>query len=110
MDLNGSCAETAESRRRLHLRLRLGHVPHRLHRLRPAETGASGMKTAQMENKIALPKRSFYALNAANFFQAEMVGVVMPVLNVVLRRKHWSYDTIGLATAAGGLGTLLLQS
>jgi MFS family permease len=68
------------------------------------------MKTAHIEAKSALPRRSFYALNAANFFQAEMVGVVMPVLNVVLREKHWSYDAIGIATAAGGLGTLLLQS
>jgi len=93
---------------RRHRLPRLGHVLHR--RLRPANTGDPGMKTAQVETRIALPKRSFYALNAANFFQAEMVGVVMPVLNVVLREKRWSYGAIGFATAAGSLGTLLLQS
>jgi MFS family permease len=57
-----------------------------------------------------LPKRSLIGLNAANFFQAEMVGVIMPVLNAVLRQANWRYDAIGLATAAGGLGTLLFQS
>jgi MFS family permease len=57
-----------------------------------------------------LPKRSRIGLNAANFFQAEMVGVIMPVLNAVLKEANWRYDAIGFATAAGGLGTLLLQS
>jgi MFS family permease len=56
-----------------------------------------------------LSKRSLYALNAANFFQAELVGVVIPVLNAFLRERHWSYDAIGVATAAAGLGTLVLQ-
>src|SRR5438445_635668 len=54
-------------------------------------------------------KWSFVGLNAANFFQAEMVGVILPVLNVFLRNAGWPYDAIGLATAAAGLGTLLFQ-
>ena len=49
-------------------------------------------------------------LNAANFFQAEAVGVVLPVLNGFLRASGWRYDSIGLATAAAGLGTLLFQT
>src|ERR1700678_327513 len=49
-------------------------------------------------------------LNAANFFQAEAVGVVLPVLNAFLRGAGWRYDSIGIATAAAGLGTLLLQT
>ena len=49
-------------------------------------------------------------MNAANFFQAEMVGVVMPVLNALLRASHWRYDAIGMATAAAGLGTLVFQT
>jgi MFS family permease len=57
-----------------------------------------------------LPKRSLIGLNAANFFQAEMVGVILPVLNAFLKEANWRYDAIGLATAAGGLGTLLFQS
>jgi hypothetical protein len=31
-----------------------------------------------------LPRGSLIALNAANFFQAEMVGVILPVLNAFL--------------------------
>ena len=49
-------------------------------------------------------------LNAANFFQAEAVGVVLPVLNGFLRASGWRYDSIGIATAAAGLGTLLFQT
>lgn len=54
--------------------------------------------------------RSLIGLNAANFFQAEMVGVVLPVLDVFLRESHWNYSAIGVATAAAGLGTLVLQA
>lgn len=49
-------------------------------------------------------------LNAANFFQAEAVGVVLPVLGAFLRAAGWQYDAIGVATAAAGFGTLLLQT
>jgi MFS family permease len=56
-----------------------------------------------------LPARSLFGLNAANFFQAEMVGVVLPVLNALLKGAGWRYDAIGVATAAAGLGTLLFQ-
>ncbi|HLH40378.1 MAG TPA: MFS transporter [Bryobacteraceae bacterium] len=55
-------------------------------------------------------RRSFFGLNAANFLQAEMVGVVIPVLNGFLRTAGWSYDAIGVATAAAGLGTLAFQA
>jgi MFS family permease len=49
-------------------------------------------------------------LNAANFFQAEAVGVVLPVLSAFLRAAGWQYETIGVATAAAGLGTLVFQT
>ncbi len=49
-------------------------------------------------------------LNAANFFQAEAVGVVLPVLSAFLRAAGWQYDAIGVATAAAGLGTLVFQT
>src|SRR5207247_3697727 len=55
-------------------------------------------------------KPSLFGLNAANFFQAEMVGVVLPVLSVFLKEAHWRYDQIGVATAVAGLGTLLFQT
>jgi len=49
------------------------------------------------------------ALNAANFFHAEMAGAILPVLNAFLKEAPWRYDSIGLATAAAGLGTLVFQ-
>jgi MFS family permease len=57
-----------------------------------------------------LPQRSLTALNAANFFQAEMVGIILPVLNAFLKQSNWRYDAIGFATAAAGLGTLVFQA
>jgi MFS family permease len=54
--------------------------------------------------------RSQFGLNAANFFQAEAVGVVLPILNSFLKEAHWRYDQIGVATALLGLGTLLFQT
>ena len=68
------------------------------------------MRAELTESRKKLPVRSLAALNAANFFQAEMVGVVLPVLSAYLREAHWRYDQIGLVTAIAGLGTLLLQS
>jgi len=56
-----------------------------------------------------VPKRSLVGLNAANFFQAEMVGVILPILNALLKKAGWQYDAIGFATAAAGMGTLLFQ-
>lgn len=55
-------------------------------------------------------RRSYWGLNAANFFQAEMVGVVLPALNAFLREAHWRYESIGVATAIAGLGTLIFQT
>lgn len=55
-------------------------------------------------------RSSFFGLNAANFLQAEMVGVILPVLNGFLRDIGWRYDAIGIATAVAGLGTLAFQA
>ncbi|HTU45225.1 MAG TPA: MFS transporter [Bryobacteraceae bacterium] len=68
------------------------------------------MKAAAVEHRAKLPARSVRSLNAANFFQAEMVGVILPVLNAFLREAHWRYEAIGVATATAGLGTLLFQT
>lgn len=57
-----------------------------------------------------LPRRSLAGLNAANFLQAEMVGVLLPVLNGYLKQAGWRYDSIGIATAMAGLGTLIFQT
>jgi MFS family permease len=67
--------------------------------------------TTQTEKTFKSPSRqSRFGLNAANFFQAEAVGVVLPLLNTFLREAHWRYDQIGVATALLGLGTLLFQT
>ena len=54
--------------------------------------------------------QSRIGLNAANFFLAEVTGVVMPFLNDFLQDRHWRYDAIGLATALAGLGVFLMQT
>jgi MFS family permease len=54
-------------------------------------------------------RQSLFGLNAANFLQAEVIGVIIPVLSGFLRSTGWRYDAIGVATAAAGLGTLVLQ-
>ena len=66
------------------------------------ENGATGRRAQ---------RRSFFGLNAINFFQAEMVGVVLPMIGAFLKEhRAWRYDAIGVATAAAGLGTLLFQT
>lgn len=66
------------------------------------------MKTRSLIKSIS--PQSLLGLNAINFFQAEMVGVLMPILGVLLKQRGWRYDEIGIATAAGGLGALLMQT
>ena len=53
--------------------------------------------------------RSRAGLNAANFFLAEVTGVVMPFVAVSLQGR-WRYDAIGLAVALAGLGVFLTQT
>ena len=71
------------------------------------------MQPDEQHEKAAGPQASAISragLNAANFFQAEAVGVVLPVLNGYLRASGWQYDSIGVATAIGGLGVLIFQT
>jgi MFS family permease len=55
-------------------------------------------------------RRSLAALNAANFFVADMTAVVLPFLGTFLKARSWRYDQIGIATAVSGLGVLLAQT
>jgi MFS family permease len=73
---------------------------------------ATGPESSSSSNQTSysIKRRSLVGLNAANFFQAEMVGVVLPVLGAFLREAHWRYDSIGVATAAAALGTLIFQT
>src|SRR5213596_2536053 len=56
------------------------------------------------------PLQSRVGLNAANFFLAEVTGVVMPFLAKFLAERGWRNDTIGFAAAMAGLGVLLMQT
>jgi MFS family permease len=67
-------------------------------------------KTSDSPSDTTPTRRSRFGLNAANFLQAEAVGVVLPILNTFLKEARWRYDQIGLATALLGLGTLLFQA
>jgi MFS family permease len=60
--------------------------------------------------KLRSKRQSIVGLNSINFFQAEMVGVVLPAMGVLLKEHGWRYDSIGIATAAAGLGTMLFQT
>jgi MFS family permease len=54
--------------------------------------------------------QSRWGLNAANFFLAEVTGVVMPFLAKFLGDRGWRDDAIGVAVALAGLGVFLMQT
>jgi len=60
--------------------------------------------------KKNVSRQSRVALDAANFFQAEVTGVLVPFLGAYLRQHHWRYDQIGVPIALAGLGTLVMQT
>jgi MFS family permease len=55
-------------------------------------------------------RRSHLGLNAANFFLGQVVAVVLPFLDTVLRARGWGYGAIGLATSIVGIGVFLTQA
>ncbi len=57
-----------------------------------------------------LSLQSWIGINAANFFLAEVVGVVVPFLSKYLVGRGWTYSSVGLAVALGGLGVFLMQT
>jgi MFS family permease len=58
----------------------------------------------------AVSFQSRAALNAANFFLAEITGVVMPFLAKFLASREWRNDAIGVAVSVAGLGVFLMQT
>jgi MFS family permease len=54
--------------------------------------------------------RSVVGLNAANFFLAEITGVVMPFLGAYLKSQDWSETALGIAISLAGLGVFLMQT
>ena len=61
-----------------------------------------------MAEKVSM--RSLVGLNAANFFLAEITGVVMPFLGAYLHGQEWSETAIGVAISLAGLGVFLMQT
>ena len=55
-------------------------------------------------------RQSFFGLNAANFFLAEITGVVMPFLGDYLKGRQWSESALGVAISLAGLGVFLMQT
>jgi MFS family permease len=73
---------------------------------------ANRSEPSQFQNHAvaSVSLQSRVGLNAANFFLAEVTGVVMPFLSAFLRTSNWRYDAIGVATALAGLGVFLMQT
>jgi MFS family permease len=72
--------------------------------------GPGARMPARAVSHPAASRRSRTGLNAANFFLAEVTGVVMPFLAKLLSGRGWRDDAIGLALAVGGLGVCLAQA
>jgi MFS family permease len=54
--------------------------------------------------------RGRFALNATNFFLAQITGLAVPFLADLLREHGWSYDAIGVAQAMSALGVIVFQT
>jgi MFS family permease len=65
-------------------------------------------REAEKSSQVSLTSR--IGLNAANFFLAEIGGVIMPFLGRYLKQHNWSETALGLAIAVAGLGVFLLQT
>lgn len=50
-----------------------------------------------------------FGLNAANFFLAELTGVILPFLSDFLKQQHWNYSLIGVTVSMAGIGMLVFQ-
>ncbi|QJW99868.1 MFS transporter [Frigoriglobus tundricola] len=62
------------------------------------------------EQAPQLDPRDRFGLNAANFFLAELTGVVIPFLAKLLADRGWRDDAIQYTAAACGLGVFLAQT
>ena len=66
--------------------------------------------TSPPGRRTSLSPRSRVGLNAANFFLAEIVGVVLPFLGKYLGDHGWLEDEVGVALSVAGLGVFLMQT
>lgn len=73
-------------------------------------TVAAAPARSSQRDTNTVSHRSRVGLNAANFFLAEITGVVMPFLGDYLKEQNWPEISIGIALSSAGLGVLLLQT
>jgi predicted MFS family arabinose efflux permease len=66
------------------------------------------MATKRPRARPPASARSRYALNAVNFFLAELSGIGSPYLSDFLHDRGWADGAIGIAASMPGLGVLLL--
>ncbi len=71
---------------------------------------SAAVVTSRVTDVVAAPSRDRIGLNAANFFLAELTGVVIPFLAKMLADRGWRDDAIQYAAAACGLGVFLAQT
>ncbi len=91
---------------RPHVPLPRIHVPH-VEPVYARPVTASG--THWRSPKLTISRRSRWALYATNFWVAELIGILIPLLGDYLQEQGWRYDAIGLGTALAGLGLFLAQ-
>jgi MFS family permease len=67
--------------------------------------------SAERKARLRLPGRGHVALDALNFFLADVRGALGPYLNVFLvTEQGWSQSAVGLVTMIGGLIGLMAQT
>ena len=82
------------------------HVPH-VEPVFARPVTASGARWRSPKLKVS--SRSRWALYATNFWVAELIGILIPLLGDYLQEHGWRYDAIGLGTALAGLGLFVAQ-
>jgi MFS family permease len=66
------------------------------------------MKATRARRRPPASARSRFALNAVNFFLAELSGIGSPYLSDLLHNRGWPEGAIGAAAAMPGLGVVLV--
>ena len=76
----------------------------------PHEVQETSVVREEQNADTKVSVRSRVGLNAANFFLAEITGVVMPFLGDYFKERQWSETAIGFTIALAGLGVFLMQT
>jgi len=65
-------------------------------------------RLSHLLRRVARRPRSLLALDALNFFMADVQGGLGPFLGVFLQARHWTPAEIGLVMTVGGLAGMLV--